>query len=123
MFSRQGLAALTDDICIPLQYGVDPCVGDTICAGGILYGQRSIPVVLDFRKDIPEVAATGAARTVPAGDPAALHEALRELLSDPTALAAMAERAGAAAEGTYAWDRVARQTLDLYESLRENPGR
>jgi alpha-galactosidase/6-phospho-beta-glucosidase family protein len=60
LFSRRGLAAFTDDICIPLQYGVDPCVGDTICAGGILYGQRSIPVVLDFRKDIREVAATEA---------------------------------------------------------------
>jgi alpha-galactosidase len=55
-----GLAAFADDIRIPLQYGVDQCVGDTICAGGILYGQRSIPVVLDFCKDIREVAATEA---------------------------------------------------------------
>ncbi len=38
-----GLSAFSDDIRIPLQYGVDQCVGDTICAGGILYGQRSIP--------------------------------------------------------------------------------
>jgi alpha-galactosidase len=55
-----GLAAFADDIRIPLQYGVDQCVGDTICAGGILYGQRSIPVVLDFCNDIREVAATEA---------------------------------------------------------------
>ena len=39
----------------PLQYGVDQCVGDTICAGGILYGQRSIPAILDFCNDIREV--------------------------------------------------------------------
>ena len=81
------------------------------------------PLLLSDVGGFSEVAATGAARTVPAGDPAALHETLRELLSDPTALAAMAERARTAAEGMYAWDRVARQTLDLYESLRENPGR
>ncbi len=55
-----GLAAFADDIRIPLQYGVDQCVGDTICAGGVLYGQRSIPVVLDFCKDIREVCESGA---------------------------------------------------------------
>ncbi|MCX5515027.1 alpha-glucosidase/alpha-galactosidase [Kaistia algarum] len=55
-----GLEAYADDIRIPLKYGVDQCVGDTICAGGILYGQRNIPVILDFCKDIREVAAPGA---------------------------------------------------------------
>ena len=55
-----GLEAYTDDIRIPLKYGVDQCVGDTICAGGILYGQRNIPVILDFCKDIREVADSGA---------------------------------------------------------------
>jgi alpha-galactosidase/6-phospho-beta-glucosidase family protein len=50
-----GLEAFADDIRIPLQYGVDQCVGDTICAGGILYGQRSIPAILDFCRDIREV--------------------------------------------------------------------
>ncbi|MDI6834193.1 MAG: alpha-glucosidase/alpha-galactosidase [Rhizobiaceae bacterium] len=55
-----GLEAYADDIAIPLKYGIDQCVGDTICAGGILYGQRNIPVILDFCKDIREVAAPGA---------------------------------------------------------------
>src|SRR5436190_971585 len=55
-----GLEAYADDIRIPLKYGVDQCVGDTICAGGILYGQRNIPVILDFCRDIREVAASGA---------------------------------------------------------------
>ena len=50
-----GLEAFADDIRIPLKYGVDQCVGDTICAGGILYGQRTIPAMLDFCKDIREV--------------------------------------------------------------------
>ncbi len=55
-----GLPAFATDIEIPLTYGVDQCVGDTICAGGIMYGQRSIPAILDFCRDIREVAAPGA---------------------------------------------------------------
>ena len=51
-----GLDAFKLDIEIPLKYGVDQCVGDTLCAGGIMYGQRGIPVVLDFCRDIREVA-------------------------------------------------------------------
>jgi alpha-galactosidase len=55
-----GLEAFATDVNIPLKYGVDQCVGDTICAGGILYGQRNIPVILDFCKDIRELAEPGA---------------------------------------------------------------
>jgi alpha-galactosidase len=55
-----GLEAFATDIDIPLKYGVDQCVGDTICAGGIMYGQRNIPVILDFCRDIREVAEPGA---------------------------------------------------------------
>jgi len=52
-----GLDAFTTDIEIPLKYGVDQCVGDTLGPGGIMYGQRSIPVLLEFCKDISEVSA------------------------------------------------------------------
>jgi len=51
-----GLEAFKEDIDIPLQYGIDQCVGDTLCTGGIFYGQRGIPVLLDICKDIKEVA-------------------------------------------------------------------
>ncbi len=47
-----GLEAFKLDIEIPLRYGVDQCVGDTICAGGIMYGQRNIPKILGFCSDI-----------------------------------------------------------------------
>ncbi len=50
-----GLEAFQTDIDIPLKYGIDQCVGDTLCAGGIMYGQRNIPCVLDFCKDMREV--------------------------------------------------------------------
>ena len=52
-----GLEAFRTDIEIPLRYGIDQCVGDTLCAGGIMYGQRGIAALLDFCKDIREVAA------------------------------------------------------------------
>jgi alpha-galactosidase len=55
-----GLEAFAEDIRIPLKYGVDQCVGDTICAGGILYGQRGIPAMMEFCRDIREVAEPGA---------------------------------------------------------------
>ena len=54
-----GLEAFEQDVEIPLEYGIDQCVGDTLCAGGIMYGQRGIPAVLDFCKDIREVGAEG----------------------------------------------------------------
>lgn len=51
-----GLEAFATDIDIPLKYGVDQCVGDTLCAGGMMYAQRTIPALLDLCRDIREVA-------------------------------------------------------------------
>ena len=56
MIRQGGLEAFQLDVEIPLKYGIDQCVGDTICAGGIMYAQRTIPVLLDICKDIREVA-------------------------------------------------------------------
>ncbi|MBV9281640.1 MAG: alpha-galactosidase, partial [Chloroflexi bacterium] len=55
-----GLEAFRTDIEIPLRYGVDQCVGDTLCAGGLMYAQRSIPALLEFCRDIRELARPGA---------------------------------------------------------------
>lgn len=56
MVRQGGLDAFRLDIDIPLKYGVDQCVGDTLCAGGLMYAQRTIPALLDFCRDIREVA-------------------------------------------------------------------
>jgi len=53
-----GLEAFATDIDIPLKYGIDQCVGDTLCAGGIMYGQRNIAQVLAFQKDMAQVCNT-----------------------------------------------------------------
>ena len=54
------LEAFELDVDIPLRYGIDQCVGDTLCAGGIMYGQRGIAALLDVCGDIREVAGPGA---------------------------------------------------------------
>jgi len=54
------LEAFELDVDIPLKYGVDQCVGDTLAAGGIMYGQRGIAELLDVCRDIREVAQPGA---------------------------------------------------------------
>jgi len=53
------LEAFASDIEIPLKYGVDQCVGDTLSAGGIMYAQRDIAALMGFCKDICEVALPG----------------------------------------------------------------
>lgn len=55
-----GLEAFRHDVEIPLRYGVDQCVGDTLCAGGIFYAQRGIANILDLCRDIRECAEPGA---------------------------------------------------------------
>lgn len=52
-----GLEGFATDVDIPLKYGVDQCVGDTLGPGGIMYAQRGIRALLDFCRDIKEVAA------------------------------------------------------------------
>ena len=60
MIRQGGLEAFQTDIDIPLKYGIDQCVGDTLCAGGLMYAQRTIPVLLEFCRHIREVARPGA---------------------------------------------------------------
>lgn len=50
-----GLEAFAHDIEIPLKYGVDQCVGDTLGPGGVFYALRTIPVLLDIAKDMREL--------------------------------------------------------------------
>lgn len=50
-----GIEAFRHDVEIPLKYGVDQCVGDTLCAGGIMYGQRNVAAILSFCRDIREL--------------------------------------------------------------------
>jgi glycosyltransferase involved in cell wall biosynthesis len=75
------------------------------------------PLLLSDVGGFPEIAATGAARTFPAGDAGALQGALRDLLGDPAARAALAARAAELARGEFSWAQIGRRTLGLYEQL------
>jgi len=50
-----GVACVAWDNDIPLKYGVDQCIGDTIGPGGLFKGLRTIPVFLDILRDITEL--------------------------------------------------------------------
>jgi len=47
-----GMKAFGCDYKIPLKYGVDQCIGDSLGPGGIFRGLRTIPVLLDIAKDV-----------------------------------------------------------------------
>jgi len=86
-----------------------------VLASALAFGK---PIVMTAVGGFAEVAEDhGAARLVPPDDPAALAAALDELLADQAARRALADAAARAASGPYSWDRIGRQTLDLYESL------
>ena len=77
-----------------------------------------VPLLLSDVGGFPEIAATGAARTVPAGDAGALREALRRAARRPGGARARWPSARAPRpRGEYAWEgsRAARSTL--YEAL------
>jgi glycosyltransferase involved in cell wall biosynthesis len=88
---------------------------------GVLYTALAFgkPLLLSAVGGFPEVAATGAARLVPPGDPAVLAATLSELVADATARSELATAAARAAAGPYSWDKAARLTLDLYRELIE----
>lgn len=54
-FQIGGVSAFEMDYKIPLKYGVDQCIGDTLGPGGIFRALRSIPVILDVAKDMEEL--------------------------------------------------------------------
>ncbi len=54
MIQVGGLDAFRHDYEIPLQYGVDQCIGDTLGPGGVLRALRTIPVLVDIARDMEE---------------------------------------------------------------------
>jgi glycosyltransferase involved in cell wall biosynthesis len=86
---------------------------------GVLYTALAFgkAIVMSDVGGFGEVAAVGAGRLVPPGDPEALADAIAELLGDAAARERLAAAACEAAAGPYSWDAVAAQTLALYREL------
>ena len=58
---------------------------------------------------------------VPPGNPAALAEALAELLADEARREELGRSARAIAKERYSWERIAKRLAELYESLATAP--
>ena len=86
---------------------------------GVLYTALAFgkPIVASAVGGFPDVAAHGALRLVAAADPAELAGVMSDLLADPAERERLASAARAAAEGPYSWERIAAETVDLYESV------
>ncbi len=60
MIQVGGVDAFGLDYRIPLKYGVDQCIGDSLGPGGVFRGLRTIPVLVDIARDMGEIAKPGA---------------------------------------------------------------
>jgi alpha-galactosidase len=60
MLQVGGVEAFEYDYKIPLKYGVDQCVADSLGPGGVFRGLRTIPVLVDIARDMQELARPGA---------------------------------------------------------------
>jgi alpha-galactosidase len=60
MIQVGGLEAYRMDYEIPMKYGVDQCVGDTLGPGGVFRGLRSFPVLTELARDMEEVSSPDA---------------------------------------------------------------
>jgi len=54
-FQVGGVTAFEMDYAIPMKYGVDQCIGDTLGPGGVFRALKSIPVALDMARDMEEL--------------------------------------------------------------------
>jgi len=86
---------------------------------GVLYTALAFgkALVLSAVGGFPEMAATGAARTVTPGDPGALADQIADLVADEGSRDELAAAASRAAAGPYSWAAAATQTTALYEKL------
>jgi len=55
MLQIGGVDAFEQDYKIPMKYGVDQCIGDTMGPGGVFRALRTIPVMLDLANDVKEL--------------------------------------------------------------------
>jgi glycosyltransferase involved in cell wall biosynthesis len=91
---------------------------DTTANNAVLEAMAcGLPVVATDVGGMRDYVDRDCARLVPAGRPEAMAEAILDVLQDPVLRSAMAQAARARAE-SFAWPRVAKQILAMYETLR-----
>jgi alpha-galactosidase len=55
-----GFDAFGVDYEVPLKYGVNQCIGDSLGPGGVFRGLRTVPILVEVAKEIAELAKPGA---------------------------------------------------------------
>ncbi len=60
MLQVGGVEAFEIDYRIPMEYGVDQCVGDSLGPGGIFRALRAVPVLVEIARDMERTARPGA---------------------------------------------------------------
>jgi alpha-galactosidase len=60
MIQVGGFDAYAIDYEVPLKYGVDQCIGDSLGPGGVFRGLRTVPVLVDIARDMENLARPGA---------------------------------------------------------------
>ena len=55
MFDTGGFGAFEHDYKVPLKYGVDQCIGDTLGPGGVFRALRTIPIIVNYARIMAEV--------------------------------------------------------------------
>ncbi|HOW65439.1 MAG TPA: alpha-galactosidase [Candidatus Paceibacterota bacterium] len=55
MIQVGGIEAFRKDYEIPMKYGVDQCVADSLGPGGVFRGMRTIPVLIDIVREMEEL--------------------------------------------------------------------
>jgi alpha-galactosidase len=60
MIQVGGVEAFESDYRIPMKFGVDQCVGDSLGPGGVFRGLRTIPALIDIARDMERTARPGA---------------------------------------------------------------
>lgn len=55
MFQVGGVDAFQVDYEIPMKYGVDQCIADTLGPGGVMRANRHIPVLVDMAREMKEL--------------------------------------------------------------------
>ena len=56
MIQVGGVSAFELDYAIPMKYGVDQCIADSLGPGGVFRGLRTIPVLVDIARDMEALA-------------------------------------------------------------------
>jgi len=55
MIQVGGVEAFGHDYKVPMEYGVDQCIGDSLGPGGVFRALRTIPVLVDIARDMEEL--------------------------------------------------------------------